>query len=960
MLFKMEAQTRFTSLVNLNPLSISADTGEKSQAKVWNYAGRHWAVLANPAGTFIWRLDGTNWTNVLKLSSQTNTKADSKVVGSLVHILLFQGVTSELVSVQYSAALGTYQLWSQRISTVTINLPLTVEIANIEVDGRGRMWLAYDGFTEIYVTWSDAPYQNWSGPITIATGLSTDDTGGIIALPGKVGVFWSDQKTERFGFKTHLDGADPSDWSNDEVPGSQSALNIGKGMADDHLHMAVSSDGTLYCAVKTSYDTAGYPAIALLIRRPRGGWDNLNEVSRMGTRPIVVLNESINRLSIVYTNKIGDGDIVYKESSVPNISFGNQRILIAGSYNNATSTKANFTSEVVILASNSSQAVGILASDRFLGPSLNAPGNNYTQLPLETTLSWNPDTDVLSYQVQVSKLNDFSSLVFDQSNITSNSALVTELSNNINYHWRVRATTTIGDSEWSTTWNFKTTPASPNATMVGHWKMDEGSGRILKDASEYLNNANITGSPVWENGRDGQALRFNSTPPDAKVVDNASLEITEAITIAAWVRPEKKQTQYLIKKADHNSIDGYELSLSLTGSAFFRLNQESSGDTYRVDSQVNYPTEGSAWMHVAATFDGMFMRIYIDGIESNFLKLSSPVSVGINQLPLSIGSGNDGFRSFEGTMDDVRLFKVALSDSEIFYLANSPLLASPVNEAISIPVDATLRWASLIGAESYEIQVATDMNFVNTIANFIGLSSTWVDVPNLAHNTSYYWRNRGNNINGPGFWSAPRGFTTVVSMAVAPALDSPINGATHISVTPNLSWNASPGADTYQLQVSETSNFATTFFDQSNIIETTADFIGLSKAMVYYWRVFAVNTGGSRESETWSFTTVLPMDGQPVVVLPNESPPKEGNFLAYPNPFTSNISISFAYPMDEDYSISLYDSKGSKIKDIGKGIALSGKWNTIELDGSWVSIGIYLLRLQTANGETKTIRLLRR
>ena len=36
---------------------------------------------------------------------------------------------------------------------------------------------------------------------------------------------------------------------------------------------AVAADGTLYAAVKTSYDSSGYPKIALLVRRPNGVWD---------------------------------------------------------------------------------------------------------------------------------------------------------------------------------------------------------------------------------------------------------------------------------------------------------------------------------------------------------------------------------------------------------------------------------------------------------------------------------------------------------------------------------------------------------------------------------------------------------------------------------------------------------------------------------------------------------------
>jgi len=114
----MEAQSGFTSLTNLNPISVATNTGEKPQAKVWTYAGKHWAVLPNSSGTFIWRLDGTTWVNILQLSSKTNSKADVKVVGDIVHILLFQGISSELVSVQYSPGSVTYQFWSQRPSTV--------------------------------------------------------------------------------------------------------------------------------------------------------------------------------------------------------------------------------------------------------------------------------------------------------------------------------------------------------------------------------------------------------------------------------------------------------------------------------------------------------------------------------------------------------------------------------------------------------------------------------------------------------------------------------------------------------------------------------------------------------------------------------------------------------------------------------------------------------------------------
>jgi hypothetical protein len=77
----------------------------------------------------------------------------------------------------------------------------------------------------------------------------------------------------------------------------------------------------------------------------------------------VVLNESIGKVRVVYTGADGGSNILYKESSTSNISFSSQLTLISGSFNNVTSTHQTFNPDVVILASNSTQAVGVLASD---------------------------------------------------------------------------------------------------------------------------------------------------------------------------------------------------------------------------------------------------------------------------------------------------------------------------------------------------------------------------------------------------------------------------------------------------------------------------------------------------------------------------------------------------------------------------------------------------------------------
>ncbi|KAA9340722.1 T9SS type A sorting domain-containing protein [Adhaeribacter soli] len=370
-LFFGRSYAQFAYFKELKPLQVTTNTKDKPQSKVWNYAGKYWTVLTDSSGTFVWRLDDLTWKRSLQISTSTYGKADCKVVGNVTHVLIFKKTSTYLISVEYDEELQDYKLWSVRTARAPIALDSGAETATIDIDTRGRMWLASDDTTNVLscninVRWSDYPYASWSASITLASGVTHDDLGALIAMPtaGKVAVLWSDQNSKRFGFRTHNDEDDPEHWSEDEVPASESAFDIGGGMADDHMNMAVSSDGTLYCAVKTSYDDPEYPRLALLIRRPNGHWDPVYDVTRSGTRPIVLLNEDIGTIKIVYTTVENGGNIIYRESPMADIKFSAPYTLLVGKYNYATSMKQNFSSNVVILASDSIHVVGVLATDK--------------------------------------------------------------------------------------------------------------------------------------------------------------------------------------------------------------------------------------------------------------------------------------------------------------------------------------------------------------------------------------------------------------------------------------------------------------------------------------------------------------------------------------------------------------------------------------------------------------------
>ena len=109
-------------------------------------------------------------------------------------------------------------------------------------------------------------------------------------------------------------------------------------------------DGTLYAAVKTSYDTEGMPLVACLIRRPNGVWDPLHHVDDEGSRGIILFDSRRSVIHVVYSS-YREQSIVVKLTPVGSIQFGGRRTLMAGSgINNVTSTRQTVAGSFLLAA----------------------------------------------------------------------------------------------------------------------------------------------------------------------------------------------------------------------------------------------------------------------------------------------------------------------------------------------------------------------------------------------------------------------------------------------------------------------------------------------------------------------------------------------------------------------------------------------------------------------------------
>lgn len=91
---------------------------------------------------------------------------------------------------------------------------------------------------------------------------------------------------------------------------------------------------------------------------------------------------------------------------------------------------------------------------------------------------------------------------------------------------------------------------------------------------------------------------------------------------------------------------------------------------------------------------------------------------------------------------------------------NAATLISPNNNQSDVSTLVSLLWAAEEGAESYDVEVATDANFSNVVASATVLTTSWMVDPALAASTQHFWRVRHKRNCGNDPWSAVFSFTT--------------------------------------------------------------------------------------------------------------------------------------------------------------------------------------------------------
>ena len=197
------------------------------------------------------------------------------------------------------------------------------------------------------------------------------------------------------------------------------------------------------------------------------------------------------------------------------------------------------------------------------------------------------------------------------------------------------------------------------AGLVGAWSFDEPSGLQVLDQSGSGNDGTLTNVTRTSSGRFGGALSFDGVGSVVIVPSTSSLRLAAGMTLEAWVRPTAAVSGWrdvLFKgNDDYYLVAGSDRGVPAGGGIFGKGGAKSAyGDA---------PLTPRVWTHLATTYDGSLLRLYVDGRPAG--RRREKGRIRSSNGPLQIGGDSIFGRYFRGDIDEVRVYDYPLSASQI-------------------------------------------------------------------------------------------------------------------------------------------------------------------------------------------------------------------------------------------------------------------------------------------------------
>lgn len=217
--------------------------------------------------------------------------------------------------------------------------------------------------------------------------------------------------------------------------------------------------------------------------------------------------------------------------------------------------------------------------------------------------------------------------------------------------------------------------------LVAWWRFEESRGQTVRDSSGNKLDGQIVGPVQRTKGVLGKALCFTGEPgPQYVEIGNAPLlNLTAQLSLEAWVKYQEYRchsafTPALIGKGYANGM--YSLHIrggNRPASGFLWFELDGPNEQRAFHQPAEAVLSPGDWDHVAATWDGARMRIFLNGREVG-KSLARSVTIQQTEHPLRIGLF-DGCSQFTGCIDEAAIYNRALSPGEIYVKFKAGLVA---------------------------------------------------------------------------------------------------------------------------------------------------------------------------------------------------------------------------------------------------------------------------------------------
>jgi len=412
--------------------------------------------------------------------------------------------------------------------------------------------------------------------------------------------------------------------------------------------------------------------------------------------------------------------------------------------------------------------------------------------------------------------------------------------------------------------------------LVGYWPLDGDA----EDLSGNGNDGTIVGDVISVADRNGTADSAMNFPGNtSSYIDLGQpdvLLIKGAMTVAAWVRAETMlQNGRVVAKQGPSSGRSWSIQLESAG-GFARFDVGvSPTERIRADSDALSYGAGE-WFHMAGVFrPGESVEMYLDGELAKREPTAETVQWIENDLPINIGRRPQPGTPWEGDIDEVYIYNVALSPEDVRGLSKIGALTfpkargpKPADGAVYEDTWVNLGWTAGDFAVSHDVYMGDNFDDVEnatrdsdvfhgnqTVTFYVAGFPGFAFPDGLVGGTTYYWRIDEINEEYPDspwkgdVWS----FTVPPKTAYDP---DPADGAEFVGPDDvTLSWTAGFGAKLHTV-------FLGNDFDEVN--DATVGIVAgktsykpgsLEREKVYYWRVDESDGAVTYKGDIWAFTT---------------------------------------------------------------------------------------------------------